>query len=352
MGINKHLATNQSVHFRAGIRNELDIFIKEIGCSRALVLSTPGHADAARDLAEKLGSITVGAFTGAKMHTPVEVTAKALEHAKHVNADCLVSVGGGSTTGLSKAIALHTDLPQIIIPTTYAGSEATPILGQTEDGIKTTIKDDRVLPEIILYDPELVVTLPSHLSVSSGLNAMAHSVEGLYAKDRSDDSTQIAMDGLQYFVSSLPDVLVNPENIKAREDTLRGAWACGTVLGNVGMALHHKLCHTLGGSFDLPHAETHAIILPHAIAYNALAVPDLLEPLGAMLNNRDTGKAVWEFAKSLGAPLSLGELGMKEGDINLAVDIAVTNPYWNPREITRDGIHQLLRNAWAGSVPE
>ena len=352
MGINKHPLTNQSVHFHAGIRHELDSFIKEIGCSRALVLSTPEQTDVARDLAEKLGNITVGVFSGAKMHTPVEVTTTALEHTKSVNADCLVSVGGGSTTGLSKAIALHTDLPQIIIPTTYAGSEATPILGQTEDGIKTTIKDDKVLPEVILYDPELVVTLPLYLSVTSGLNAMAHAVEGLYAKDRSDDSTQLAMDGLQYFVSSLPDVLVDPEDIKAREDTLRGAWACGTVLGNVGMALHHKLCHTLGGSFDLPHADTHAIILPHAIAYNALAVPDLLEPLGVMLNNLDTGKAVWEFAKALGAPLSLRELGMKEGDINLAVDIAVKNPYWNPREITREGIHELLRNAWAGSAPE
>lgn len=352
MGINKHPLTNQSVHFHVGIRHELDSFIKEIGCSRALVLSTPEQTDMARDLAEKLGSITVGVFAGAKMHTPVEVTAMALEHTESVNADCLVSVGGGSTTGLSKAIALHTDLPQIIIPTTYAGSEATPILGQTEDGIKTTIKDDKVLPEVILYDPELVVTLPLDLSVASGLNAMAHAVEGLYAKDRSDDSTQLAMDGLQYFVSSLPDVQVDPEDIQAREDTLRGAWACGTVLGNVGMALHHKLCHTLGGSFDLPHAETHAIILPHALAYNALAVPDLLEPLGVMLNDQDTGKAVWEFAKSLGAPLSLSELGMKEGDIDLAVDIAVKNPYWNPREITREGIHQLLRNAWAGSAPE
>ena len=352
MGINKHQLTNQSVHFHAGIRHELDSFIKEIGCSRALVLSTPEQTDLAQDLAEKLGSITVGVFTGAKMHTPVEVTITALKHTKSVNADCLVSVGGGSTTGLSKAIALHTDLPQIIIPTTYAGSEATPILGQTEDGIKTTIKDDKVLPEVILYDPELVVTLPLELSVTSGLNAMAHAVEGLYAKDRSDDSTQLAMDGLQYFVLSLPKVLVDLEDIKAREDTLRGAWACGTVLGNVGMALHHKLCHTLGGSFDLPHAETHAIILPHAIAYNELVVPDLLEPLGVMLNNLDIGKAVWEFAKSLGAPLSLSELGMEEGDIDLAVDIAVKNPYWNPREITREGIHELLKNAWAGSAPE
>ena len=351
MGISDQQQLSQKVLFRVGIRHEIPKIVAQIGCSRALVLSTAEQSEAAHDLVEKLGTLGVSVFSKAKMHTPVEVTQEALIHAKSVKADCLVSIGGGSTTGLSKAIALQTDLPQIIIPTTYAGSEATPILGQTEAGIKTTLRDPRVLPEVILYDPELVATLPHQLSVTSGLNAMAHAAEALYAKDRSNRSTELAIEGLQHFVTSLPVVLTDPGDLVARENTLRGAWACGTVLGNVGMALHHKLCHTLGGSFDLPHAQTHAVILPHAIAYNAYAVADLLDPVVVMFEGLDAGSAIWDFAKSLDAPLSLRELGMKECDLEKAAEIAVKNPYWNPREITRKGILQLLINAWAGSAP-
>ena len=351
MGISDQQQLNQKVLFRVGIRHELPKIVEQFGCSSALVLSTSEQFVAAQDLVEKLGNLAGGIFSKAKMHTPIEVTQEALIHAKTIKADCLVSIGGGSTTGLSKAIALHTDLPQIIIPTTYAGSEATPILGQTEAGVKTTLRDPRVLPEIILYDPELVVTLPRQLSVTSGLNAMAHAAEALYAKDRSLKFTELAIEGLQHFVTSLPIVLTDPGDLAARENTLRGAWACGTVLGNVGMALHHKLCHTLGGSFDLPHAQTHAVILPHAIAYNAHAVADLLEPIVVMLDGRDAGQAIWDFAKSLDAPLSLRELGMKESDLENAAEIAANNPYWNPREITREGILQLLYSAWAGSAP-
>lgn len=352
MSVSDQQPFNQKVLFGIGIRFELREIVEQVGCSRALVLSTPEQSAVAQDLVARLANLAAGVLPKAKMHTPVEVTQEALGYAKSVWADCLVAVGGGSTTGLSKAIALHTDLPQIIIPTTYAGSEATPILGQTEDGIKTTLRDPKVLPEVILYDPELVVTLPREMSATSGLNAMAHAAEALYAKDRTNKFTELAIEGLQHFVSSLPVVLANPSDLKAREHTLRGAWACGTVLGNVGMALHHKLCHTLGGSFNLPHAQTHAVILPHAIAYNARVVADLLEPVRAMLDGPDVGKAIWNFAKSLDAPLSLRELGMKESDLEIAAEIAVKNPYWNPREITLYGILQLLQNAWAGSAPE
>ena len=352
---------NQTVHFGAGVRHQAAAEIERLGCARALVLSTPEQAATAAELAQSLGALAVGTFTGAAMHTPVEITAQAQQYAESVKADCLVAVGGGSTTGLGKALALRTHKPQIVIPTTYAGSEATPILGQTEQGLKTTLKDARVLPQVVLYDPELVVSLPVALSATSGLNAMAHAVEALYAQDRSAATTELALDGLRNLAQSLPQVLAKPTDLTARETSLRGAWACGAVLGLVGMALHHKLCHTLGGSFDTAHAPTHAIILPHAVAYNQQAVPDLLAPLTTILPAASPSTAtpaptnpahsLWHFAQSLNSPMSLQSLGLQQQDLPQAADIAVSNPYWNPRPLTRNGILTLLQDAWAGTEP-
>jgi alcohol dehydrogenase class IV len=341
----------QRVRFGAGIRAELSAELALLGCTRALLLSTPQQSDAVLDLAAHLSGHVAGVYSRATMHTPVDVTEDALAHARDVDADCFVALGGGSTTGLGKALALRTGLPQIVIPTTYAGSEATPILGQTEGGVKTTLTDPRVLPDVVLYDPELVVSLPPKMTVTSGLNAMAHAAEALYAKDRSAETTQLAIQGLEAFATGLPRVLAAPDDLDAREATQRGAYACGAVLGQVGMALHHKLCHTLGGSFDLPHAETHAIILPHAIAYNAVAVPGLLAPVTQVLPGDTAGQALWGFAKSLGAPLALWDLGLAEADLDRATELALSKPYWNPREITADSIRALLQHAWGGEAP-
>lgn len=345
------LAKYQRVLFGVGSRNTVADEVRRLGCSRALILSTPPQSSSALDLAAALNDMSAGVFSRAAMHTPVEVTEDALRHVQEINADCIVAIGGGSTTGLGKAIAYRTDLPQIVIPTTYAGSEATPILGQTEDGVKTTLTDRKVLPEVILYDPELVATLPVGMTVTSALNAMAHAAEALYARDKSEDSSQLAIDGLTSFVKSLPKVLLDPEDLAAREETQRGAWACGAVLGRVGMALHHKLCHTLGGSFELPHAETHAIILPHAIHYNAQAVPGLLAPVTDLLDGSSPGMALWQFAKSMGAPLALRDLGLQAQDLDRVAEIATRNPYWNPREVTANGIRALLEKAWTGEAP-
>lgn len=341
---------HQIVRFGAGIRHEVQGLLSELGCERALVLSTPHQSDAAMDLAAGLNGHIAGIYSRAAMHTPVDVTEDALCHAREVQADCVVALGGGSTTGLGKALALRTDLKQIVIPTTYAGSEATPILGQTENGIKTTLTDSKVLPEAILYDPELVATLPPGMTVTSGLNAMAHAAEGLYAQEATPETTAQAIEGLRAFVAGLPEVLKDCSDLNAREETQRGAYACGAVLGKVGMALHHKLCHTLGGSFDLPHAETHAVVLPHAIHYNAQAVPEKLSPITDLLGGAP-GAALWDFAKSLGAPLALKDLGLSEADLGKATQIALSKPYWNPREITARGIRALLQNAWSGEAP-
>lgn len=340
------------VRFGAGVRHLLGDEMEALGLSRALILTTPQQADTGAEFAEKLGPRAVGLFAGATMHTPVAVSEAATARALDLRADCVVAVGGGSTTGLGKAIALRTDLPQIVIPTTYAGSEATGILGQTEAGRKTTLTSAKVQPEVILYDAELVRSLPVGMTVTSALNAMAHAAEALYAQNRSPLSTLMALEGLRAFRAALPRVLDNPDDLRARGETLYGAWLCGTVLGSVGMALHHKLCHTLGGSFDLPHAETHAVILPHAIAYNEAAAADLLAPISTIFDGPTPGKALHRFASSINAPTALRDLGMAEADLDRAGDIAVQNPYWNPRPVERAALRQLLQAAWAGDAPQ
>lgn len=326
--------------------------VARLGCKRAIVLSTPEQQGSARKLASQLGTVAVGVFPHAIMHTPVEVTARALEAVNEVRADCLISLGGGSTIGLGKAIALRTDLPQIAIPTTYAGSEATPILGETEGGVKRTQRTFKVLPEVVIYDVSLTLTLPKGLSVTSGINAIAHAVEALYAKDANPVISALATQGITALAKALPTITEDAANEEARASALFGAWACGTCLGSVGMSLHHKLCHVLGGTFDLPHAETHTIVLPHALAYNASAVPEAMAILREALGTSEPAAFLFDLAARLGAPVALQQIGMLEQSLPRAVDIAVGFPYWNPRSIERKGIEAVLADAFHGRRPK
>lgn len=347
----EYVGSPAKIVFSRGSRSRVRDVMDEIGCKRALVLATPFQKQDAESLANDLGDLSVGVFANATMHTPTDVTEQALAILTQVDADCVVSLGGGSTTGLGKAIAYRTDLPQIVIPTSYAGSEVTPILGQTEHGKKVTLSSPRVLPEVVLYDPELTVGLPISMSVTSGLNAIAHAAEALYAKDRNPISTLMACDGIKALVDALPNIVNKPSDMEARSNALYGTWLCGSVLGTVGMSLHHKLCHTLGGTFDLPHAETHSVILPHAVAFNAAEVPELLAPIANALGHEMPGLGLYEFAKSLGAPTTLEELGMPEDGIDRAADLAMANPYWNPRKLERPLIRRLIEKAFYGLPP-
>lgn len=339
------------VRFGAGVRHKVAEEMEAMGLSRALILTTPQQADTGAEFAALLGTKSVGVYAGAAMHTPVAISEEATAKALELRADCVLAVGGGSTTGLGKAIALRTDLPQIAVPTTYAGSEATGILGQTEGGRKTTITTPKVQPEVILYDAELVRSLPVAMTVTSAINAIAHATEGLYAQNRSPISTLMAIEGLRAFRDALPRVLDNPSDLHARGETLYGAWLCGTVLGTVGMAIHHKLCHTLGGSFDLPHAETHSVILPHAIAYNERAAAQALAPVTEIFGGASPGQALHDFALRMKAPPALRDLGLKETDLDRATEIATQNAYWNPRPVEAGALRQLLQRAWAGDAP-
>ncbi len=342
------------VVFGAGALEHLEREVQLLGASRALVLCTPEQQPLAEDIAQRLGTRAAGVFPKAVMHVPVDTAAAAVAEALRVNADCALAVGGGSTTGLGKAIALQSGLPVLAIPTTYAGSEMTPIWGMTENGLKKTGRDARVLPRAVIYDPELTFSLPAGLSVTSGMNAMAHAAEGLYAQDSNPVMDLMAEEGIRALASALPRVRANPNDVAARSDALYGAWLCGLVLGNVGMALHHKLCHTLGGTLNLPHAEVHTVVLPHAIAFNAQFAPEAMKRISRALHHHDAALGLYQLAKDNGAPVALRDIGMKREDIARVARIAVQNPYWNPRPVNAEAegaLRALLQRAWSGDPP-
>ena len=277
------------VIFGDGSLGRVGAEVERLGRRRALVLSTPGQAAKAERLAADLGPLAAGVFAGAVMHTPLEATEAALAAWGAAGADCLVALGGGSTIGLGKAIAVRTGADQVAVPTTYAGSEMTDILGETAQGRKTTRRDPAIRPETVIYDVALTLRLPPALTASSGLNALAHAVEALYAPDRNPVLTLLAVEAVGALGAALPVLAGAPGDRAARGRALYGAWLCGAALGGTTMALHHKLCHVLGGSFGLPHAETHAVILPHAAAYNAAAAGALLAPVTEALGGATPG---------------------------------------------------------------
>ncbi|MCW5666366.1 MAG: maleylacetate reductase [Piscinibacter sp.] len=349
-----YTANAARIVFGAGALARLPEEVERLGAKRALVLSTPEQAEAAQRVAALLGERSAGVFPRAVMHVPLETARAAREEAARLGADCAVAIGGGSTTGLGKAIALDSGLPIIAIPTTYAGSEVTPIYGLTEGGVKKTGRDARVLPKVVLYDPELTLTLPLGLTVTSALNAIAHAAEGLYAHDGNPVTALMAEEGIRACAAALPALAADPRDLAARSDALYGAWLCGTVLGTVAMGLHHKLCHTLGGSFDLPHAEVHTVVLPHALAYNAAQTPEAMRRIGRALgvDAREVPAAVQALATRHGAPTALRAIGMPEGGLDRAADLAVTTPYPNPRPLERAALRALLQRAFDGAPPQ
>ncbi len=345
-----HQNNPSRVIFGPGVLARLPEEIQRLGLSRALVLSTPEQAAGAEEVATLLGKHAAGVFSKAVMHVPIETAREAREVASRLGADCAVAIGGGSTIGLGKAIALDSGLPVIAVPTTYAGSEMTPIYGLTEAGVKKTGRDPRVLPVSVIYDPQLSATLPLGMSVVSAINAIAHGAEALYAHDGSPIVSLMAEEGIRASAAALTPLLANAQNMDARSDALYGAWLCGSVLGMVSMGLHHKLCHTLGGSFNLPHAEVHTVILPHALAYNASHAPDAMTRIARALGTDDPAHGVLELARRSGAPTTLAAIGMPIEGLDRAADLAAQSAYPNPRPLERDALRRLLQNAFDGTL--
>ncbi|HWM59164.1 MAG TPA: maleylacetate reductase [Pseudonocardia sp.] len=340
------------VVFGAGAVASVGAEAEHLGIRRALVLCGPRQAGTASLIADTLGTRAAGVLAEARMHVPAELAAHARDRARELGADGCVAVGGGSPIGLGKAIALEHGLPVIAVPTTYAGSEMTPVWGLTEGGRKRTGRDPRVLPASVVYDPELTLSLPVELSVTSGMNAVAHAVEALYAPDATPIISLLAEEGVRTMAAALPVLVRSGADLDARSMAQYGAWLCGACLGATTMSLHHKLCHALGGTLDLPHAPTHTVVLPHALAFNQPAAPQAVAALSRALGGAgDPAHRLWQLAGELGAPRSLRDLGMAEADIGRIVDEVVAQPYANPVEITTDGVTRLLRTAWAGGPP-
>lgn len=344
-------AQPSKVVFGQGSLLQLPEAVKALGARRALVLCTPAQHGQAELASMLLGKVSAGIFAGAKMHVPIESAREARDHALSTGADCAVAIGGGSTVGLAKAVALESSIPIIAVPTTYAGSEMTPIFGITDGGEKKTGRDLRVLPRIVLYDPELSIDLPLQVSIVSGINAIAHAAEGLYARDGNPVMSLIAEEGIHAMTRGLRRLGRRPRDLEARADCLYGAWLCGSVLGHVGMALHHKLCHTLGGSFDLPHAETHTVVLPQALAYNADCASAAMARIARAIGGTSAPRGLFDLATELGAPTALRDIGMPMEGLDRAARLAASSPYWNPRRIEVQALRQLLQDAWDGRRP-
>lgn len=342
------------VHFGVSKSNEVKDILIQYGYQKVLVITTPGQEETGRQLAKELQEICAGVYPHAVMHVPVEVADKAVEFAKDNDIDCCLGLGGGSTIGLAKIIALKTHLPIVAIPTTYAGSEMTPIYGFTENNLKTTGKDNHVLPKVVIYDPNLNLTLPAKISACSGMNAMAHAVEALYAKDKNPIISLMAIESIKALQSSLPVIVEDLTNISARQKASYGAWLAGVCLGSVGMAIHHKICHVLGGTFNLPHAQAHAITLAYSVHYNRHADIEAMDRLAeafGVSSCEEVGLVIYRLNQSLGIDLALKDIGLpKEGPAEVA-KIVCDSPYYNPREYNYDELEQLLTKAYLGLPP-
>jgi maleylacetate reductase len=322
--------------------------------TRILIISGPHEADAAAAVSAQLGDDLAWRIPEVVQHVPVAAVARALEAALDVTAGVLVSIGGGSATGLAKAIARDSGLPIVAVPTTYAGSEMTSIWGQSDESGKTTGRDQRVLPRIVVYDPALTVSMPAELTAASGMNALAHAVESLYAPDATQQSWEVAEEAIRALAQGLPGAVRQPDDLDARTQTLRGAWLAGWALGGTTMGLHHKIAHVLGGTYHLPHAAVHSVLLPHVAAFNAPAAPSAFSRAADALGvdgPAAVAPALFQLAAQLKAPTSLADLGL---GLDVAEGIAKTvagAPVANPRGFTEEDVRYLVRQAYFDKEP-
>ncbi len=333
-------------------RRQLVEEVERLGGTRVLLIATERTRPAVEALAGPLGERVVGMFTDVQPHVPLAIAEAARERARELAADSLLAIGGGSVIGVAKAIALELPLPILAVPTTYAGSEMTPIWGMTSEQRKRTGRSLMVLPKTVVYDPELTYSLPASVTGPSAINAMAHCVEALYAPGANPITTLVAEEGIRALRSGTPISIAHPDSPEGRSDTLYGAYLAGAALGVAGTGLHHKICHVLGGAYNLPHAETHTVVLPHAIAFNEAAIPDVMARVARALGSKRAAEGVYRFIETLGTPIALKDIGMRPENIDEAVNLILeAAPTDNPAPVNADSIRLLLDNAYHGRRP-
>ena len=333
------------VVFGAGTRREMPAELDRLGVKRVLVVTTRGRAPVMDELTGFLSDKLAGICALAVQHVPRESINGALAEVERLAPDAVAAIGGGSAIGLAKAIALERGLSVIAIPTTYAGSEMTSIYGITEAAEKRTGRNPRVAPRLVIYDPELTLSLPANVSAASGMNAVAHAVEAMYAADASPIATASAAEAIRSLSHALPLIVANPGDLVARTLALRGAHAAGVSLELAAMGLHHKICHVLGGAFGLPHAETHAVMLPHVAAFNAPAAPEAMAHIAAALGVGDAVQGLQALNRALGLPASLLKLGFQAADIPRAAELVASATYPNPRPVAAADVRNILSAA-------
>lgn len=318
-------------------RTRLAAEIATLGARRLLLIASERDADRIAEIVAPFADLIAGSFTAVREHVPV-ATAEAARAAA-TGCDALLAIGGGSTIGAAKAVALTARIPIVAVPTTYSGSEVTQIWGQTDGGRKTTGVDPAVLPRVVVYDPELTASLPRELAVASGLNAMAHGVEALWAPGRNPVSSAVAGEGIAALATGLRSG--DPA------DLLRGAWLTAAAFAVTGSGLHHKLCHVLGG-MGMPHARTHAVVLPHVLAFNAPGAPDAAGRVAVALDVADPVAGLRALADDLGVPRGLRGLGLAEDRLDGAADLTEPSvPKDNPVPVGDGALRRLVRAAWA-----
>jgi alcohol dehydrogenase class IV len=347
-----HDTLPQRVSFGSGeAAAHLEREVAELGASRVMVIASKREMDIADSITGNLRVLL--RYDDVVMHVPVEVAARGREAAAQHKVDAIVSVGGGSTTGLAKAIALTTGLPVVAVPTTYAGSEATAVWGLTESDRKTTGTDPRVLPKVIVYDAALTLTLPVPISVASGLNALAHCVDAMWAPKADPINAALAAEGIRALAEGLPKVVTDPSGIDGREYALYAAYLSAVAFASAGSALHHEICHVLGGAYNLPHAQTHAIVLPYVLAFNGPAAPEAAHRIAAAFGTNRAIDGLEDLRREIGAPHALRDYGFAEDAIPEAAEaILPAVPPSNPRPVTVADLERLLRAAWSGADPK
>lgn len=347
-----HDALPGRVRFGAGARAHVPDEVERLGGRRVLLVSRRGSVEAvAGELRDALGDRCAGWFDEVAVHVPGELAASAVARARELRADTLLCVGGGSAVGTAKIVALELDLPIVALPTTYAGSEMTPIWGTTSDRRKRTGRDLRVLPRTVVYDPELTVALPPQVSGPSGMNAMAHAIEALYAPNTTPVVAVLAREAVAALAEGLPRVVADGADLHARATTLYGAYLAGGALAVAGASIHHRIAHLLGGTWNLPHAPLHAMLLPHTVAFVAPAVAGALVPAADAMGVDDVPAGLYDLLLRLGIGPALTSAGMPADALDEAVSLVVDARPTSPRPVHLRAVERLLTGALAGTPP-
>lgn len=345
-----HVSVPIRVSFGVGSRHGLAEELDRLGLTQVVLIASGSARAEADALVGVLDHRLTWRVDGVRRHVPAELVEEVTADATRVGADGVVTLGGGSATGLGKALA-RSGLPLVAIPTTYAGSEMTPFWGMTADGRKHVERDTRVLPKTVVYDPELTFGLPALTTAASGMNALAHCLEGLWAAGASPLSSPLALDGARALCEGVPAAVAEPCDAVVRGRALVGACQAGMVLATAGTGLHHRLCHVLGGRFDLPHAETHAALLPHVVGFNEPVLGAVAAKMAIAVGAGRASTGVHDLAVRLGLCMSLSELGMPESAISEVAAEVAADPPPNPRPVEEAALRSLLRAAWEGDGP-